>query len=241
MLFREQPTTNGWDKEIVRYTMAHEDAVRKVIQHTLARSPQVTSNDTIDEIMAEMYKKLYTISDFNQDTAALLSEKNRKRITLESYVGTIAKRCAQSHIAKLYEDNRASANKEIYVNEDETLDIMDILSDNKAEIDYNRSTCVLDSQLKLMEPYRYAYGMDFFLYLYIRLHGLEENKSQSILELFSIFPCHVTTLHNGVKNSTKVKNRIQELAAASNMLAILGKYIYNKDGVDRVIQHIKYC
>ena len=233
MRLKEKKDTCGWDKETVRYATQNRKHIYKVFKNSLRTSPQLLSSDTLDDIWGEFMERLYKSPDYDPKAAD-------KGITLDGYVGKKAQHCALTHINKLYKDNSFISHfTEISTEDDETLSLLDIIADPKAEEAYKFSTCALIEILKSIEPYRYIYGVDLFLFLYIRLQGLDEEKVQQIFETLDIASSQITMIKNQMLASPRIKPVIEEISAAGDSaLKTLSAFIYDKRGVDKCIYYI---
>lgn len=241
MYLKEQTDNIGWNKKIVEYVLNHEKEIIRIIKGVALKSPQVLHNDYIEEVLAELRLKLYTVADYDEKIAAERSV-GTKIITLESYVGQIAKMITKAYISRKYSDFQNIVYKEIKVGEyEEPLSLLDSVPDNKAQEDFEVRTCTLNAQLKLSEPYRYAYGIDLFLFFYIKLHYLEANQTQWLLKTLDISPARVSAFYDNIKNNIHFKFLIEELAnARESALKYLGDYIYDKAGIDHLIRLVRY-
>ncbi len=241
----EQEKLKGWDKITINYLVENEKMIKKSISKSLGkrRMSSINSSD-IDDIYSEVLLYLYEVDDYNISKAVVETDDGKKYIIpLEGYVFKSIEFCIKRYITKKFDRESLIVNTEVRTPEDNILDILNTITDNKTDTDFEHVTVDLNQHCKECESIRYKYGVDIYQMWFIGLLVLDNKLEDDYFDIMNILGISRRDLREISKQAYE-DDTLLEFAIGINKhgvkesINILEQYVYSADQVKKAIKKL---
>ena len=222
-LLETEADYKGWQKDTVEYVLCHKVELTRKAESILRMLKNTQS--TADEVMSELYTTLYTKKDYQP-------EEGKESLGIESYISKFLLEVCQV----LQKKGLEYANKCISTQKNEDGQVLDVLStvpDTKSALILEQIGTEQLEQFKELEPYRYAYGLDIFDFLYVRvmgkLHKIDDKVQDAVLNVLGIDTEVVPKLRN--KKQLKGVLKLLSTLGEKEFILCISPYVYSRDTI----------
>jgi hypothetical protein len=225
-----------WNKSTVQYVVNNAWEIRgKIIGNARKRGWKTTVEDDI--LYSEVLQYVIKYDDYSYEKARELArlEGSKTVISLPAYVNSAIRYVVCRYIQeRSTEANRVVASSTA----DNEVDILDLIADSCTDREYEDIECSLEDALKLLEHKRYIYGIDMYVFLYLKIKIRSENL-EHVFEVLEI--------NTGSKALSMMARKDADIiyvlskcisSTREEILKEIRKYIYGADILDRAIEKI---
>lgn len=235
--FMEEETQNikSWDKETIRYVIKNKSRVMKSIK-SLAKSITKSNIQSVDaeDIYSEVLEYLYSCEDYSLCKAVDFGS-NGTIISIDGYVHICIKNCVKRHITNAYRIEKPLVHGFNSAGDDRELDPFYNIEDESASRVFDDIVYNLESFCKQYECYRYKYGIDIFMLLYVRLLTYEQGKEiyHNILEILGINRREISVAEkiSAYEDVFTTLSRCVAIIGVEKAIKIVSKYVYSADRI----------
>lgn len=231
----------AWDKDTIKYVTEHRNKVMKTIRGS-AKSMSSFNTMDIEDIYSHVIEYLYKSDDYDVQQG-LEKSNSGNLVTLEGYVNSCIKFCVKRYITDAYRREKDITRDGIVDDEGREKELIDIIPDNKAHIEFDDIGYDAEETLKNLECIRYKYGVDIFMVLYVRMLtiGESENKYRSVLEVLGVSKKELGELEKRTANDEDVIQAIKALSLCNSDIAmkLLEKTVYNAKRIAETVASLK--
>lgn len=243
----EEQSFKGWNKATIDYLIENEKMIKKSISKSLGKRKLLYINSSdIDDIYSEVFIYFYGVDDYNLSKADAITKDGREYILpIEGYVFKSIEFCIKRFITDKYNRECLIADNEIRDSEDNILDLLNNVADNKTDLDFENATIDLNQHCKEYEGLRYNYGIDIFQVWYIRLLIMDKKLDSScfdtMMNILGISKRELKALSIDVYEDEEMiefarginKHGIEE------SIEILEQYIYSAEQIKKAIDSLE--
>ena len=211
--FVSEPSEDGFNKETIQCYIEHYQEILGYMQRMARNSYEG------DILMSELLIYLMKASDYEMFY-------DGKDISMKGYF----KKCI-TYTIKRYRDAQrkegAYMSDNIITYEDEEVEVMDtVASDILVE-----NQIVDEIDLDSIDSYRYKYGTDLFMYMYIKIRcGKDNVLAKNVMQVYKIDDIDVY--------NTEIFS-IMKLINMEELLSLIRSKVYDVDRIDKVIDSFK--
>lgn len=211
--FVSEPNEEAFNKETVQCYIAHYQEILDYMQKLARNSVEG------DILMSELLMYLMKASDYEMFY-------DGKDISMKGYF----KKCI-TYTIKRYRDTQrkegAYMSDNIITYEDEEVEVMDTVASDI----FVESQVIDEIDLDSIESYRYKYGTDLFMYMYIKIRcGKDNVLAKNVMQVYKIDDIDVY--------NTEIFS-IMKLINMEELLSLIRSKVYDVDRIDKVIDSFK--
>lgn len=238
----------SWEKKTIQYVLQNKAWAHRVIRYHIWK---ITNNIRMDteEVYSDVLLYLSKAKDYED---GMISPYNGEIVSLESYVSALIRCCAKRYITETHKREKYIIKQQtIEDNEGHEKNIIETVSDKKSLECFEEAGFNLSNHIKHMEHLRYKYKHDIFMFLYVSLLTIDNNKINNsdyldILDVLGISKRELKQLEEACRKDENVRQLLRALSKYSNKEAveILEKYVYGsnmiKKGIEKLCSQEKF-
>lgn len=232
----------GWDKETFDYLANNMPKIHRwIVKASYSKNgnhPIKLNTADKEDIISELTTYLYYSEDYNPIKACERS-KGEKELGIEGYMYNCVKNCTKRYISKMYNINCNLVKETTISQDDREVSLLDSIVDQHAIEDFDKIGYKIDDICRSYECYRYVYGADIFLLLYIKLLTLHhEEKYQDILYTLGISKADLGSIKKKDNGNEIFMAMVKCISICGIDLAlpILEKYVYNAQQIKKAVK-----
>jgi len=232
---KEVESCKGWDKETITHVLKYRARIKGIIQYSMRRNGIQAVE--VDDIYQDLLNDLYEVDDYD-----ILME-NRSR----SVFHYISKRLEfiMHRVTTSYYKNKKLMSRNTLENEDgDETSIFDLLeAENRDEentiqqIEYEDIEAYIDD----IECRRYYFGFDIYQFFYVFISLKDKVETSELWGAISVVCCvdikDISSGRDEIYRNVDFRSFVLVLTMADKdkVLSILGKYVYGKKQIDKLI------
>ena len=230
----------GWEKRTIAYVMSHEQSVKRFIRgigKMYGKSGLQTQD--VDDVYSSVLERLYNNKDYDV-YIALESSKPGELLSFEGYVNGWIRNEIKRFIEEQYKWNSTYKGQSgVQTTDGESSKIFDDIVDKEVEVGVDSLEYSIEDVCRGIEPYRYKFGVDIYLLVYVRMLSNEE-EFRTVLEALGIGKYDLDKFDYNLEDSMIVA-LLKSIANSDKSYAIdvLEHYVYGYKTIREIFSQKK--
>lgn len=242
---KEETVVEGWDKETIHYLTNNEKKVKNIIGKMI-RKRYGSFVDTLDaeDVYSDVLIHMYKTADYDVNKAVVKNASgNNYLVTLEDYIFSNVKNCVLRYLEKEITLKTLDISNETTSNNGETLDLFNLVCDEKSVVEYEDILVDLKEHCREYESQRYKYGVDIYLLWFIGLSLIKNNAEEKYDYILNVLGYSKKDLKEVFAEAIE-DEMIKDFAVGINKIGIdtsiniLKDYIYSAKNILKAIEGI---
>jgi len=240
--FEGDSAEKGWSKSTVIYLIENRDKVYRTIRGMVKNMRCIINSYDVDDLYQEILEYMSSCEDY--DVSKAYSKRGDGTIVgIEGYVHSCVKFCIKRYITRNY---RITKNHIDNIVKDEAGDdnsIFNYIPDQKSYTQYSDKLLSIEEICKNSEEKRYKFGMDIFTMFYVAMVLEKIDKRHKMKEVITALNIIGKELEDTRIRAERdgIASEIARAVALTNLekaIEEIGKYVYGKESIDKLIEFV---